>query len=675
VTADGTWTFGTQTNSSGNIILLNGAQVGQAQFAAYGTEMIVSGGNLYSTNTSGQWFVYDASATATGGWVSTTAPAQSGGSTGGTTPNTFNPCTNYYTSSVAAPTGYGASYDLFSSQHELEVVVDCSGSAPVFKVGSGSSSQYVYNKGYLYQSSSWQSINLTSSATLISNAWYTGTAQATLTNTNPTSWIYVVGYVCYWNGTAWQCGCANTACTTSYWQLQAFENQTSAGGGTSNGGSNGSGAGGQWGGTPDTNAIVISPNGNDGNPCTVSAPCQSLGRAQQAVQGASDKTVYLRAGTYGGTLALGGADNGETWMTYPGDAVDSAVIDCGGGCNGGIITLNGVSNITINGLSVEHFADYGIHGANTDTILIENCDVGHNTVASWQTGAIEFEGTVPNTHLKNNYIHDTTSQGTAIFDNWSGVGGTGNIDGLIIENSVYLRNNVAFSDGGGIYMEEHGGNTTSHSIIRNNFVRDYGAAGVSGQVGIYLDQGSNNVQITGNVVGPPAEGSVGTGNAGAIAFQDSTGFNNTYSGNIVDLGDSGRTLITDFWYETDSGPQNPTQNNNFTGNIIIMNFAGNQNTDFTGSVGPSYFEHPSYPTLPNISNNLYYNYGGGQVRTDGNRSGDSSPILNVDPQISGYLYTISAGSPVYSQMNFPHIVGGWGPPGFVIPSSSNHSDP
>jgi hypothetical protein len=38
--------------------------------------------------------------------------------------------------------------------------------------------------------------------------------------------------------------------------------------------------------------------------------------------------------------------------------------------------------------------------------------------------------------------------------------------------------------------------------------------------------------------------------------------------------------------------------------------------------------------------------------------------------------TVAQGSPVYnSPVNFAPIKGGWGPPGFVIPSSSNHSDP
>jgi hypothetical protein len=77
-----------------------------------------------------------------------------------------------------------------------------------------------------------------------------------------------------------------------------------------------------------------------------------------------------------------------------------------------------------------------------------------------------------------------------------------------------------------------------------------------------------------------------------------------------------------------------------------------------------------------VNNNLYWNYAsGGSIFSNGNLVSDSNPI-HQDPQISGYLYTVSASSPVYNApVNFPHIVGGWGPPGFVIPSSTNHSTP
>ncbi|MFZ2522972.1 MAG: hypothetical protein WAW92_01140, partial [Minisyncoccia bacterium] len=87
-----------------------------------------------------------------------------------------------------------------------------------------------------------------------------------------------------------------------------------------------------WGGTPNPNAIVISPSGSDSNPCTISAPCKTLDRAQSVVRNSGTKIVYLRAGVYPRTQSfiLTSDDNNQTWQTYPGDPVDSATLDASG---------------------------------------------------------------------------------------------------------------------------------------------------------------------------------------------------------------------------------------------------------------------------------------------------------------------------------------------------------
>jgi hypothetical protein len=129
-------------------------------------------------------------------------------------------CTNYYTSSIAVPSGYGAAYNLFSAQHEPLVSVSCSGNAPLLTVGSNHSNQYIYKTGYVYQGG-WQPLPLTGTG-LSNNAWYPQIATASLPSVS-SSWTYVVGYVCQWNGTTWQCGCHDTTCSTGMWQLQAYE--------------------------------------------------------------------------------------------------------------------------------------------------------------------------------------------------------------------------------------------------------------------------------------------------------------------------------------------------------------------------------------------------------------------------------------------------------------------
>src|SRR6266511_4336929 len=34
---------------------------------------------------------------------------------------------------------------------------------------------------------------------------------------------YVLGYLCTWTGSTWKCGCRDSACTQSYWQIQSFK--------------------------------------------------------------------------------------------------------------------------------------------------------------------------------------------------------------------------------------------------------------------------------------------------------------------------------------------------------------------------------------------------------------------------------------------------------------------
>jgi hypothetical protein len=63
--AEGTWTFGTDVNASGNAILLNGTHVA----GAYGVTMTVASGVLYHANTQGIWWKW-----INGGWQPAPAP-------------------------------------------------------------------------------------------------------------------------------------------------------------------------------------------------------------------------------------------------------------------------------------------------------------------------------------------------------------------------------------------------------------------------------------------------------------------------------------------------------------------------------------------------------------------------------------------------------------------------
>jgi hypothetical protein len=132
VTADGTWTFGTQTEPDGTQIFLNGScsYNNPSDGCGTGVKLVAYQNRMYMTNTSGNWYVWDDSVK---WWDPSSEPPTSGGTGGGSGAqgtSCSGTLTNYYQPNIATPTGYGAAYDLFSSQHELEVSVQNCGSSP-----------------------------------------------------------------------------------------------------------------------------------------------------------------------------------------------------------------------------------------------------------------------------------------------------------------------------------------------------------------------------------------------------------------------------------------------------------------------------------------------------------------------------------------------------------------
>src|SRR6185437_8949052 len=130
------------------------------------------------------------------------------------------------------------------------------------------------------------------------------------------------------------------------------------------------------------------------------------------------------------------------------------------------------------------------------------------------------------------------------------------------------------------------------------------------------------------------------------------GSNNTYTNNIIDLGNTG----SDIAFSVSQINQFQPSNLSFHNNVIVSSFTGNQNTAEFGTTGWTYYSNGPGAS---VQNNAYFNTAGGQVRTDGNVFGDSSPVV-VNPQIIGPLYQLANGSPIYSgPIDFKPIVGGW----------------
>lgn len=127
-----------------------------------------------------------------------------------------------FASGETAPTGFGAAWNALTSAKELLLSAVCNTDGSVkYTVGSGGQLQYVYKTGYFY-TDQWNPFTLTGRFAPGSTDWLLG--QGTYTNQNlPATNHFWVAYVCQWTGTQWKCGCQDSACNQSYWQLQGVK--------------------------------------------------------------------------------------------------------------------------------------------------------------------------------------------------------------------------------------------------------------------------------------------------------------------------------------------------------------------------------------------------------------------------------------------------------------------
>ena len=134
-----------------------------------------------------------------------------------------------YPSGSAGFTPYGLHWDWTSQQRELLLKATCEADETVLDIGNGRETgtgtnqaglTYVYHTGYWNTGTgAWTPYSLTCSGNdknKVASAWCKGSAQASV---SPTA-RWFVAYTCIWTGTKWQCGCSDSTCATSYWQVQ-----------------------------------------------------------------------------------------------------------------------------------------------------------------------------------------------------------------------------------------------------------------------------------------------------------------------------------------------------------------------------------------------------------------------------------------------------------------------
>jgi hypothetical protein len=410
-------------------------------------------------------------------------------------------------------------------------------------------------------------------------------------------------------------------------------------------------------------AFYVSTTGNDGQPGTLLKPFATLAAAQSAMQASSTlKTTYIRAGSYTlPTLDCGGptcglnlttADDGETWSYYPPDGVDSADFTGGStdGGNGLITAINiGANHVTINGLSIHNFRYAGIgSGGGTGALTVENCLIydGYSVNGDQDPGGISCYG-CNNTKISHNVIHDIGQFGISM------VNVNGDISNLLVTGNV-LYNTCTGIDSCGALTVDDSMATATNIRLTNNYIHDgntFATPGSGRGSALYAADCVSNVTASGNVF---------TGRNGANTILVQGGSNLHLLGNLTDLS-TYQASIAAFQTWTAPGCSSGTMSGNEYENSIIIGEGGGGNYPLVGG---------SPVNTPTIKDNAYYSYDGGTAIGFGTGAYADSDPVGEDPQISGWRYDIACRSPVFdSPVVFTALVGGWGPPGYMLPET------
>lgn len=371
-------------------------------------------------------------------------------------------------------------------------------------------------------------------------------------------------------------------------------------------------------------AYYVSTTGSDSNAGTISAPFLTLGHAQTAMQ-SGNKTTYIRGGTYtiGTGLTLTSSDSSTSWLAYPGD---TPILD-GSTTTGTCFTINaGAGSITINGMTIQRFANVGIDLMGSGMVITNNT-INNITSSNTGQGCIYMHFILGTTNVSHNLCSNNTGPGISMA---FGAGDPGASGTITVDSNIVLNTNTNLSDTGGIYLMDRSHTMTS-CICTNNIIGNYGKSPYSSTqgVGIYLDDNMSHATVTGNII---------YGN-GMYALQYHGGDHNIVTNNIIDLTNAFKLVL----YQ-----DQPTfviggggmASNTFTNNIV-----------YSSASPPTplwdYIDTSVTIALPTVTHNQYFN----SVSPFPNTGTivDSSPLVG-DPLFSNAasnIYTLRPDSPAF----------------------------
>lgn len=338
------------------------------------------------------------------------------------------------------------------------------------------------------------------------------------------------------------------------------------------------------------------------------------------------------------------------------------------GPGGNLVTLDGTSNVTLQGLTFENTgssqgAVYVVNASWNNVVgnLFANNNNGvvldrsaHNLVAGNEIDNTTTGGVVVGNNSSSNTVDSNRIDGTSLIGTGTGsagvilTGGTGNMIshnqiqntagagiallnwdnssqnlGDTITGNVIVNANSAsgVSDSGGIYMLGRSGGDTGTQIT-NNFVSLASQPTNGNSVDVYLDDLASGVTVKGNIL-----------KEGNFAFQIHGGHNDLITNNILDMGPMSAENIGAALIQSASGGS--MYNDVVTQNIVYS----------TATSAPTVWV--TYGGTASIGNNLYYNANGQSM---GGTYGDNLRDSNMqygNPNFAnpgGGNFTLGSGS-------------------------------
>lgn len=372
-------------------------------------------------------------------------------------------------------------------------------------------------------------------------------------------------------------------------------------------------------------ALYVAPGGSDtAGTGSVANPYKTIQKGVTALRGNVIRHLYLESGTYASpAVALTSLDNGITVEADPQLGVWALPILDGGGTTINLMALNGTTGVTVQRLTFQntglnraaltvsggsgnfiianHFSNNGQglliqNSSNTNKVSGNQFDnagngdpgfAGHgsplevansssgntvdsNMITGWKGINTQGEGIYLHSGTNNNVItHNLVQNGVGTGIGIGDFGSTPTSGNVISYNKVINSNNsAATNDSGGIYMYTLSNNQTN-TLIDHNDVEFPAANPGTSIIGIYLDDNTNGVTVTNNIVRRP----------NGHCFQIHGGGNNHFTNNICDLGGTTATVFSAILYQWTALHSPATGLNNMDGNVFSKNITVSDQTN------------------------------------------------------------------------------------------------